>query len=184
MCRRLFVSFHLFFFKFLIFLLFSGICVFFIGFLSKVNCILMIILYVIITISSLSDQDKTKNRKKCELDQPTKHHIISVISTIQASPSKVRIDRIADEQYEERMRNKRTNVLLRFISKQLADGNVTFGRLVSHDRRKQVAQKFFSLLVLKKQQAVELTQDISVPYGEILITKGYRYDEALSACAM
>lgn len=111
------------------------------------------------------------------------------------------------EQYEERMRNKRTNVLLRLMSKQLEDGDVTFGRLVSHNRRKQVsnqinhkkcknakfsfsifflqvAQKFFSLLVLKKQQAVELTQDISVPYGEILITKGYRYDEALAACAM
>lgn len=43
------------------------------------------------------------------------------------------------EQYEERMRNKRTNVLLRLMSKQLEDGGTSFGRLVSHNRRKQVS---------------------------------------------
>lgn len=42
------------------------------------------------------------------------------------------------EQYEERMRNKRTCVLLRLMSKQLEEGAVSFTRLVSHNRRKQV----------------------------------------------
>ena len=48
----------------------------------------------------------------------------------------------------------------------------------------QVAQKFFSCLVLKKQQAIDLSQDTSLEYGEILITRGYRYDEQLAQCAM
>lgn len=43
------------------------------------------------------------------------------------------------EQYEERMRNKRTNVLLRLMSKQLEEGAVSFTRLVCHNRRKQVS---------------------------------------------
>ncbi|RWS25416.1 double-strand-break repair protein rad21-like protein, partial [Leptotrombidium deliense] len=89
------------------------------------------------------------------------------------------------EQYEERMRNKRTNVLLRFMSNQLDDmGSISFSQLVHHNRRKQVAQKFFSLLVLKKQQAIELSQDTDVEYGEITITKGYRYDEALATSSL
>ncbi|RWS11824.1 double-strand-break repair protein rad21-like protein [Dinothrombium tinctorium] len=89
------------------------------------------------------------------------------------------------EQYEERMRNKRTNVLLRFMSNQLdEEGSVSFSRLVHHNRRKQVAQKFFSLLVLKKQQAIELYQDTDVEYGEITITKGPRYDEALATSSL
>lgn len=84
------------------------------------------------------------------------------------------------EQFEERMRNKRTNVLLRLMANQLdEDGFISFTNLVKSNRRKQVAQKFYSLLVLKKQQAIELIQDCSEPYGDLSIQKGYRYDEAL-----
>lgn len=42
------------------------------------------------------------------------------------------------EQFEERVRNKRTNVLLRFIAPQLEEGDVTFSHLVKSNRRKQV----------------------------------------------
>jgi len=86
------------------------------------------------------------------------------------------------EQFEERMRNKRTNVLLRLMANQLdEDGFIQFTNLVKSNRRKQVAQKFYSLLVLKKQQAIELGQDNSVPYSELTINKGYRYEDALVA---
>lgn len=43
------------------------------------------------------------------------------------------------EQFEERMRNKRTNVLLRFMSTTLNEkGSITFSALVKSNRRKQV----------------------------------------------
>lgn len=51
----------------------------------------------------------------------------------------------------------------------------------AHSTRQQVAQKFYSLLVLKKQQAIELYQEDSTPYGDLTINKGYRYEDALVA---
>ncbi|KAI1300152.1 Double-strand-break repair protein rad21 -like protein [Halotydeus destructor] len=85
------------------------------------------------------------------------------------------------EQFEERVRNKRTNVLLRLMANQLEEGEMTFSQLVKSNRRKQVAQKFYSLLVLKKQQAIELSQDMSVEYGELFIRAGPRYEAAVSS---
>jgi len=86
------------------------------------------------------------------------------------------------EQFEERMRNKRTNVLLRLMANQLdEEGSISFTNLVKSNRRKQVAQKFYSLLVLKKQQAIELYQDNNQPYNDIIINKGFNYDNALVA---
>jgi cohesin complex subunit SCC1 len=38
----------------------------------------------------------------------------------------------------------------------------------------QAAQKFYSLLVLKKFQALEIAQD--EPYGDILVTKGVMFE--------
>ncbi|CAG2110907.1 unnamed protein product [Medioppia subpectinata] len=84
-----------------------------------------------------------------------------------------------DEQFEERMTKRRTDILLRYMVTQLEEGPLLFTNLVKHNRRKQVAQKFFSLLVLKKQQAIELTQNADLPYAEIYIEKGRRYEESL-----
>jgi chromatin segregation and condensation protein Rec8/ScpA/Scc1 (kleisin family) len=90
-----------------------------------------------------------------------------------------------DDQYEERIRQKRTNILLKFMVNRLEEeGQLLFSNLVRSNRRKQVAQKFFSLLVLKKQQAIELTQDPDVPYAEIVIEKGVRYEEALASSVL
>ena len=47
---------------------------------------------------------------------------------------------------------------------------------------RQVAQKFYSLLVLKKQQAIELYQNTDVEYDEIFIKPGPRYNEVLLSC--
>jgi len=88
------------------------------------------------------------------------------------------------EQFEERVRNKRSNVLLRYMSNQLDISDmVRFTDLVKSNRRKQVAQKFYSLLVLKKQQAIQLEQDPNVEYAEIIISRGPKYDDALAACS-
>lgn len=47
----------------------------------------------------------------------------------------------------------------------------------------QVSQKFYALLVLKKQMAVELYQDIEHPYSELTVTKGLKYDEHMVSSA-
>lgn len=81
-----------------------------------------------------------------------------------------------EEQYEERIRNRRTHILLQILAPRLDEGTIQFSNLCKNYRRKQVAQHFFSLLVLKKQQAVELVQaEGSSRYGELYVNKGPRY---------
>lgn len=45
---------------------------------------------------------------------------------------------------------------------------------ISFDIPFQAAQKFYSLLVLKKFQALEIRQDMA--YGDIEVTKGIMFD--------
>ncbi|KAG8186915.1 hypothetical protein JTE90_022882 [Oedothorax gibbosus] len=79
------------------------------------------------------------------------------------------------EQFEERILTKRTTHLLHVINDALdTSGSVSFQHMVRNNKRKQVAQKFYTFLVLKKQQAVELEQNPS--YGDLIITKGPKYD--------
>lgn len=81
-----------------------------------------------------------------------------------------------EEQYEERIRNRRTHILLQLLGPRLDEGTIQFSQLCRNYRRKQVAQHFFSLLVLKKQQAVDLVQEeTGNSYGELFIGKGPRY---------
>lgn len=86
-----------------------------------------------------------------------------------------------EEQYEERIRNRRTHILLQLLGPTLDAGTIQFSNLCRGYRRKQVAQHFFSLLVLKKQQAVDLVQaDTGSNYGELYISKGPRHDTFVS----
>ena len=58
-----------------------------------------------------------------------------------------------------------------------ADGTqaVNFKEIVrGHQSRKEVAQRFYSTLVLKKLQAVDVEQEEA--YGDIWMTKGKRFD--------
>lgn len=81
-----------------------------------------------------------------------------------------------EEQYEERIRNRRTHILLQLLGPRLDEGVMEFSGICRNYRRKQVAQHFFSLLVLKKQQAIELVQERTVDsYGELYVSKGPRY---------
>lgn len=62
------------------------------------------------------------------------------------------------EQFEERMRNKRTNVLLRLMANQLdEDGFISFTNLVKSNRRKQVRLllvPFTDLLIHSKSELI------------------------------
>ncbi|XP_041673671.1 double-strand-break repair protein rad21 homolog isoform X2 [Drosophila eugracilis] len=80
-----------------------------------------------------------------------------------------------DEQFEERVLNKRAahlfiDVRAHFVSKD----NLTLSHLTSGNSRKQAAQKFYSLLVLKKFKVLHIAQ--SAPYADISITRGPTFE--------
>lgn len=60
----------------------------------------------------------------------------------------------------------------RVMAKTGAD-SVSLLDLCRNNNRKQAAAKFYSFLVLKKQQAIEVTQ--TSPYSDIIATAGPRF---------
>ncbi|XP_054709458.1 double-strand-break repair protein rad21 homolog [Uloborus diversus] len=77
------------------------------------------------------------------------------------------------EQFEERILMKRTTHMLHYINQFLdRDEHVKFSELARGNKRKQVAQKFYTFLVLKKLEAVELEHN----KGDLLITRGLKYN--------
>lgn len=92
-------------------------------------------------------------------------------------------EQLADEtyeQFEERILNKRTVHMLHMVRTPLEAGRqVRFSDVARGSNRKQVAQKFYTFLVLKKQQAVELRQDGA--FTELLIERGPKFEQALLA---
>jgi len=79
------------------------------------------------------------------------------------------------EQYEERVLNKRAAQMFHIIKSKLeVDSTIPFNTMCTvRNTRKQVAQKFYTMLVLKKAQAVELIQNSS--YDTLLVTKGPKF---------
>lgn len=92
-------------------------------------------------------------------------------------------EQLADEtyeQFEERILNKRTVHMLHMVRAPLEAGRqVRFSDVARGGNRKQVAQKFYTFLVLKKQQAVELRQDGA--FAELFIERGPKFEQALMA---
>lgn len=81
-----------------------------------------------------------------------------------------------EEQFEERVLNRRAAQLFAAMRPKLAARlELSFVDLAPpHNNRKQVAQKFYSLLVLKKHQMLKLEQHET--YGPITITKGAQFE--------
>ncbi|CAB3235458.1 unnamed protein product [Arctia plantaginis] len=81
-----------------------------------------------------------------------------------------------DEQFEERVLNRRAAQLFAVMKPKLAMGlQLTFTELAPrHNNRKQVAQKFYSLLVLKKHQVLKIEQHET--YGPISICRGSQFE--------
>lgn len=81
-----------------------------------------------------------------------------------------------DEQFEERVLNRRAAQMFAVMKPKLLQGKeLTFSEVAPrHNNKKQVAQKFYSLLVLKKYQVLKLTQYET--YGEISIAKGSQFE--------
>ncbi|TNN32219.1 Double-strand-break repair protein rad21 [Liparis tanakae] len=81
-----------------------------------------------------------------------------------------------DQDQEEKRWNKRTQQMLhglqRVMAKTGAD-SVSLLELCRNNNKKQAAAKFYSFLVLKKQQAIEVSQ--TQPYSDIVATAGPRF---------
>lgn len=83
------------------------------------------------------------------------------------------------EHFEDRVLNKRAAKLHRQLSKKFeSTEDIMLSSLIRKNNRKQCAQKFYSLLVLQKVMANELTQDPKLAYADILIRKGTKFDTA------
>ncbi|XP_068189612.1 double-strand-break repair protein rad21 homolog A-like [Antennarius striatus] len=81
-----------------------------------------------------------------------------------------------DQDQEERRWNKRTQQMLHGLQRVMAktgSQSVSLLDLCRNNNKKQAAAKFYSFLVLKKQQAVELVQE--EPYSDIISTPGPRF---------
>lgn len=103
-----------------------------------------------------------------------------------------------DEQFEERVLNKRAAQMFVSVRARMQKvDSIYLSEMTVKNNRKQVtglflvqvirsdqnfffllsfqaAQKFYSLLVLKKFQALDIKQDVA--YGDILVTKGVMFD--------
>ncbi|XP_030380677.1 double-strand-break repair protein rad21 homolog [Scaptodrosophila lebanonensis] len=80
-----------------------------------------------------------------------------------------------DEQFEERVLNKRAAQLFYAVRSHFSNKeNLTLSQLTLRNSRKQAAQKFYSLLVLKKFKALHITQ--LVPYADITIIRGPMFE--------
>ncbi|XP_050535603.1 double-strand-break repair protein rad21 homolog [Daktulosphaira vitifoliae] len=76
-----------------------------------------------------------------------------------------------NEQFEERVMNKRANQLYHTIKMKFNQkDSLVLSDLTYKNRRKEAAQKFYSVLVLKKYKVLELIQE--APYEPIQLIKG------------
>uniref|UniRef100_A0AAY5K4F2 RAD21 cohesin complex component n=1 Tax=Esox lucius TaxID=8010 RepID=A0AAY5K4F2_ESOLU len=81
-----------------------------------------------------------------------------------------------NQDQEEKRWNKRTQQMLHGLQRVMAKTGaeqVSLLELCKNNNKKQAAAKFYSFLVLKKQQAIELNQ--AEPYSDIIATAGPRF---------
>ncbi|EJY57797.1 AAEL017135-PA [Aedes aegypti] len=82
------------------------------------------------------------------------------------------------EQFEERVLNKRAAQLFISVrSRLLKTDSMVLSEMTHRNDKKQAAQKFYSLLVLKKFKALEITQP--KPYADITITRGPLFENPI-----
>lgn len=92
-----------------------------------------------------------------------------------AQPGDEQMENETDEQFEERVLNKRAAQMFKSVKSRFdSQDSLYLSTMTIRNNRKQAAQKFYSLLVLKKFQALEIKQDDA--YGDILITRGVNFD--------
>ncbi|XP_036338828.1 double-strand-break repair protein rad21 homolog [Rhagoletis pomonella] len=90
-------------------------------------------------------------------------------------PAEEQLENETDEQFEERVLNKRAAQLFYTVkSRLLKQDCLILSALTVNNTRKQAAQKFYSLLVLKKFRALNIQQ--TQPYSDIEISRGPMFE--------
>ena len=81
------------------------------------------------------------------------------------------------EDFDNRRWNKRTHAILGLLRTDLdAKGQVNFFGFAEGNNRKQAASKFYSILLLKKAETINVTQSES--YADIVVHAGPKYHES------
>jgi cohesin complex subunit SCC1 len=76
--------------------------------------------------------------------------------------------------------NKRAKTMVSLLNKGFnKNDNVGFFEMTKRNGKKSVVQKFYSLLVLKKYEIIDLFQEEH--YGDIIISKGDKFDNFASS---
>lgn len=83
---------------------------------------------------------------------------------------------ILDETQEQKRWTKRAQQMLHTLNRELRKkSDVGFDKLSKGNNRKQASYKFYTLLILNKEKAVTVSEDVM--YGKITIGKGDKFDD-------
>lgn len=121
--------------------------------------------------------DANNFNKTCEISTDWNDYDFppSVAALGQNVPADEQMENETDEQFEERVLNKRAAQLFLDVRVHFNNNDhLSLSQLTVRNSRKQAAQKFYSLLVLKKFKALNITQ--SAPYADITVTRGPLFD--------
>ncbi|XP_067635873.1 double-strand-break repair protein rad21 homolog [Eurosta solidaginis] len=132
----------------------------------------------------LTTQSQQQDEPQHEMNKNQQQPRTSDISTdwndydlppLPPNPADEQLENETDEQFEERVLNKRAAQLFYTVkSRLLKQDCLILSALTANNSRKQAAQKFYSLLVLKKFRALNIEQ--AQPYTDIEITRGPLFD--------
>lgn len=109
-----------------------------------------------------------------ERGQPTPYHE-DYEMPVSVGPQEEQATDETFEQFEERVLNKRAAHMYRLVKSRMErTDNLHLSDLTYRNNKKQAAQKFYSMLVLKKFKVLNISQEVS--YGDISIMKGPNFD--------
>ena len=82
-----------------------------------------------------------------------------------------------NEEYVEKLINKRSHHILMALDKRMRNNQMSFFDFTKNNNRKQAASKFYTVLVLKKQLAIDIKQ--SEPFEDLIISRGPAFAAAM-----
>ncbi|KAM8716406.1 hypothetical protein ACLKA7_003305 [Drosophila subpalustris] len=119
--------------------------------------------------------DVNNFNKTCEISTDWNDYDFLPSEGQQNVPADEQMENETDEQFEERVLNKRAAQLFLDVRVHFNNNDhLSLSQLTVRNSRKQAAQKFYSLLVLKKFKALNITQP--APYADITVTRGPLFD--------
>jgi len=103
---------------------------------------------------------------------------LNLVSWLQVDESQEPVEEGKEAEAEAQRWNRRSQQMLSALSRCLQrHDSVSFRQMAppsAAQSRKQAAAKFYTFLVLKKMEAVDVTQDEA--YGDIMISRGTKFD--------